>query len=41
VGLALLRAERAVTQADLDSARFEVDLAGTTFRARMTLRAPL
>jgi glycine cleavage system aminomethyltransferase T len=41
VGLALLRAERAFRQEDLDASSFEVDLAGDRYLARVTLRAPL
>ena len=41
VGLVLLRTDRAVRQTDLDVAAFAIDLAGTTYPARVTLRAPL
>ena len=41
VGLAYVRADGPVTQAWLDEAPFEVDVAGERFAARMTLKAPL
>ncbi|HEX4470651.1 MAG TPA: FAD-dependent oxidoreductase [Nocardioides sp.] len=41
VGLALLRFDRPVRQGDLDASAYEVDLAGTTYPLRVTLRAPL
>jgi glycine cleavage system aminomethyltransferase T/glycine/D-amino acid oxidase-like deaminating enzyme len=41
VGLALLRADGAVRQGDLDAATFAVDLAGEPYPARVTLSAPL
>ena len=41
VGLALLRADGPVRQDDLDGARFEVDLAGERYAARVSLRAPM
>ncbi len=41
VGLVLLRADGPVTQASLDEARFEVDVAGERHAARLSLRAPL
>ena len=41
VGLALLRADRPVRQDDLDTSSFAIDLAGTRWPARVTLRAPL
>jgi 4-methylaminobutanoate oxidase (formaldehyde-forming) len=41
VGLALLRADGPVRQADLDASGFEVDAAGERHRARVTLSAPL
>jgi len=41
VGLALLRADGPVRQADLDASTFEVDLAGRRYPAHVTLSAPL
>ena len=41
VGLALLRSDRPVRQADLDASRWEIDLAGERCPARVGLRAPL
>jgi 4-methylaminobutanoate oxidase (formaldehyde-forming) len=41
VGLALLRAGRAVRQEDLDSSTFEIDLAGELVPIRVSLAAPL
>jgi 4-methylaminobutanoate oxidase (formaldehyde-forming) len=41
VGLALLRADRAVRQEDLDASSFEIDLAGQLHPVRVTLAAPL
>ncbi|MGI8522946.1 MAG: GcvT family protein [Nocardioides sp.] len=41
VGLALLRAEGPVQQADLDASTFEVDVAGERHPIRVSLRAPL
>jgi 4-methylaminobutanoate oxidase (formaldehyde-forming) len=41
VGLALLRADRPVRQADLDASSYEIDLAGTLLPVRVTLRAPI
>ncbi|MGC4111896.1 MAG: FAD-dependent oxidoreductase [Nocardioides sp.] len=41
VGLALLRSDVPVRQADLDAASFEIDLAGTRYPLRVTLKAPL
>jgi glycine cleavage system aminomethyltransferase T len=41
VGLALLRADAPVRQDDLDRSAFAIDLAGTTYPARLTLAAPL
>ena len=41
VGLALLRADRPVRQADLDASTFEIDVAGERHPARVTLAAPL
>jgi 4-methylaminobutanoate oxidase (formaldehyde-forming) len=41
VGLALLRAEAPVRQADLDSPSFAIDLAGDLVPVRLTLAAPL
>ena len=41
VGLALLRFDGPVRQEGLDASAFEVDLAGTTYPLRVTLRAPL
>jgi 4-methylaminobutanoate oxidase (formaldehyde-forming) len=41
VGLALLRADRGLSQDDLDASSFVIDLAGTLLPARVTIRAPL
>jgi 4-methylaminobutanoate oxidase (formaldehyde-forming) len=41
VGLALLRADRGLTQEDLEASSFALDLAGTLLPARVTIRAPL
>jgi 4-methylaminobutanoate oxidase (formaldehyde-forming) len=41
VGLALLRSDRPVRQADLDASSFEIDLAGLRYPARVTLKAPV
>jgi glycine cleavage system aminomethyltransferase T len=41
VGLALLRSDGPVRQADLDASTFEVDLAGERHAARVTVSAPL
>jgi glycine cleavage system aminomethyltransferase T len=41
VGLALLRSDRPVRQADLDASMFRVDLAGDLLPVRVTLAAPL
>ncbi|HEX3221653.1 MAG TPA: FAD-dependent oxidoreductase [Nocardioides sp.] len=41
VGLALLRADRPVRQADLAAASFEIDVAGTRYPVRVSLAAPL
>jgi 4-methylaminobutanoate oxidase (formaldehyde-forming) len=41
VGLALLRAERPVRQADLDASSFQIDLAGELVPVRASLAAPL
>jgi 4-methylaminobutanoate oxidase (formaldehyde-forming) len=41
VGLALVRSNGPVRQPDLDAARWQIDLAGERFSARLTLSAPL
>jgi 4-methylaminobutanoate oxidase (formaldehyde-forming) len=41
VGLALLRSDRPVRQADLDASSFAIDLAGALEPVRVSLRAPL
>jgi 4-methylaminobutanoate oxidase (formaldehyde-forming) len=41
VGLALLRDDRPVRQADLDASRFQIDVAGTRHPVRVSLAAPL